>query len=172
VHLCTCFPVSESKLAFTLIDYLCCLSLFTSIGAASWEIRRSPRGAIRPHRKMFCARPLVWRIQPECELLGASIGRARPRVGSSGAAWAGIPRAGHPGIRRLSSGMWRSRRHIGNAKGITFVKDRMVTTSKIHATELGIPAIGIALLAPFMRRAATSRYAPYQLCHSSLSRGR
>jgi hypothetical protein len=38
--------------------------------------------------------------------------------------------------------MWRSRRHIGNAKGITFVKDRMVTTSKIHATELGIPAVG------------------------------
>jgi hypothetical protein len=27
--------------------------------------------------------------------------------------------------------------------------------------------LAIALLAPFMRRAATSRYAPYQLCHSS-----
>jgi hypothetical protein len=67
VHLCTCFPVSESTLAFTLIDYPCCLSLFTSIGAASWGIRRSPRGAIRPHRKMFCARPPVWRIQPECD---------------------------------------------------------------------------------------------------------
>ena len=94
------------------------------------------------HRKMCCARPLVWRIQPECD---TSWSKHRPCQAPRREFRRGVgrnPSSRTSRIRRLSSGMWRSRRHIGNAKSITFVKDRMVTTSKIHATESGIPAVG------------------------------